>query len=718
VALPDGAFYHFGTSRELLETTLRLQNLRLDRRQFGPGIREHPATFIQNAQVGVGLHASNHTVWIENAVVPEGWKLTHSHILTGIPANTWRLCLPAGVCLDLVPVGEQDWAVRFYGMDDPFRGPCGEAETIWLGRPAEEWFRCRGLTLAECGVSSTGDIQHAPLFPVLPGDGLDDSFLQWLLGWPQEQGAAARLESLINRPVAVPGPGCEASLQRPVTDAGWGERYRGVPRLSASALAGAANLQRRGQQREGLRQRALERLAASCTHSVFLRTDLAAAAETFARHGLHLPDATVAPMPLDALHLCMFRAAVRRGCGDGGWRRDEGAAFDALRQAFLSPTELVPVLPQRRLLADQIVWGRCPVRLDLAGGWTDTPPYCLIHGGRVVNLAVELNGQPPIQVFGRCTEAPEIVIRSIDLGQELRLRSFDDLRGFAEVGSAFSIPRAALAMAGFLPEFSLQPADSLRQALERFGGGIDLALVAAVPKGSGLGTSSILAATVLGTLAELCGLGWDREHLVRRTLCLEQMLTTGGGWQDQAGGIYPGLKLLESAPGSPQVVRVRWLPDMILRQQANQTVLLYYTGITRVAKAILQEVVRSMFLNAGQSLGLLSRLAENAARAADAAQRQNLPALGAAVQHNGELNCALDAGTNPPAIQALLARTQRWLDGAKLLGAGGGGYLLMVAKDPAAAVRVRQELAAQPPTEVARFVDLAVSDSGLQITRS
>ena len=52
---------------------------------------------------------------------------------------------------------------------------------------------------------------------------------------------------------------------------------------------------------------------------------------------------------------------------------------------------------------DQIVWARSPVRLDLAGGWTDTPPYTNRYGGAVVNVAVDLNGQSPIQVFVRRT---------------------------------------------------------------------------------------------------------------------------------------------------------------------------------------------------------------------------------------------------------------------------------------------------------------------------
>ena len=55
--------------------------------------------------------------------------------------------------------------------------------------------------------------------------------------------------------------------------------------------------------------------------------------------------------------------------------------------------------PHLSVYSDQIVWGRSPVRIDLAGGWTDTPPYCLNEGGNVVNIAIELNGQPPLQVY-------------------------------------------------------------------------------------------------------------------------------------------------------------------------------------------------------------------------------------------------------------------------------------------------------------------------------
>ena len=82
------------------------------------------------------------------------------------------------------------------------------------------------------------------------------------------------------------------------------------------------------------------------------------------------------------------------------------------------------------------------------------------------------------------------------------------------------------------------------------------------------------------------------------------------------------------------------------------------------------------------------------------------------------LNQQLDAGTNPPAVQAILDQVGDYLTGAKLLGAGGGGFMLMIAKDEAAAHRIRTALSERPPNAKARFVNLRISTTGLQVTRS
>ena len=82
----------------------------------------------------------------------------------------------------------------------------------------------------------------------------------------------------------------------------------------------------------------------------------------------------------------------------------------------------------------------------------------------------------------------------------------------------------------------------------------------------------MLAATVLGALGEMFGLQWDTTDLFVRTLALEQILTSGGGWQDQVGGITRGLKLIETRPGLVQEPVVRWLPGHLFgAARANRT---------------------------------------------------------------------------------------------------------------------------------------------------
>lgn len=445
------------------------------------------------------------------------------------------------------------------------------------------------------------------------------------------------------------------------------------------------------------------------------RLDLERCAALIRGAGLTPPPETEnAPASLAEVHLAMLRARVTDG------KTNEDRAFALLRELMLGEKTFRTAKPRRNVLEDQIVWGRSPARLDLAGGWSDTPPYCLGHGGRVVNAAVNLNGQPPVQVFARVCEEPALVLHSIDLGLSETIRTYEELLQPSALGG-FSVARAALRIAGFDPAFhedggcaSLQ--EQIRGA---FGGGVELNMLAAIPKGSGLGTSSILAGTLLGVLGEVCGLGWSSFDLYARTSALEQMLTTGGGWQDQIGGLASGLKLIETKPGLSQAPEIRWLPETLFREgAASGRLLLYYTGITRVARNILSEVVRGIFLNDRRRIAVIEDIASTAAFAADRIQCQDWEGLQEAVRRSWRLNQALDAGTNPPAVQAILSRIARWSPALKLLGAGGGGYLLILAKDQESAAGIREALRTHPPNPRARFVDLSLSDTGLQITRS
>ena len=681
--LPGGEFYHYGTSRELISSTLAVQNLVRDQRAIMQRkVKPHPSMFVQNAVLHQKLTAENSELWIENSYIGENWTLRGQQIITGVPENNWNLSLPEGVCVDVVPVGEANWAARPYGFNDLFKGALSDVSTLFMGKPILTWAMERGITLG-----GNEDIQNAPLFPICQTVDELGKVLRWMITEPdREEGKFIWLSAR---------------------------------KLSANDLSDQANLRRLVAQREVFRKKDWSLLAANHEKSVFYQLDLSDAAESFAKDKIVLPKALSEDNPLmKRIHNHMFRSQVMKILGET-YKEEEQKAFALLREGLVGSVLGSKQQPCLNVYRDQIVWGRSPVRIDLAGGWTDTPPYCLYAGGNVVNVAIELNGQPPLQVYIKPSDTHKIILRSIDLGAMEVISSWDELRDYNKVGSPFSIPKAALALAGFIPEFSAEAYASLDVQLEAFGSGLEITLLAAIPAGSGLGTSSILAATVLGAISDFCGLAWDKNEIGNRTLILEQLLTTGGGWQDQYGGVLHGLKLLQTNEGFNQNPLVRWLPEYLFTDPEYRPChLLYYTGITRTAKDILSEIVRGMFLNSEAHLGLLSEMKAHALDMYEAIQCGDFVTYGKLVGKTWEQNKALDSGTNPVAVEAIISKIQAYALGYKLPGAGGGGYLYIVAKDPGAALQIRKILTLSPPNSNARFVEMSLSNKGLQISRS
>ena len=681
--LPGGEFYHYGTSPEIISSTLAIQNLVNDQREIMHHSRKpHPLMFVLNSQTWLKITSENHHLWIENSCVSEHWKLSHHHIITGVPENMWEIELKEGQCVDIIPIGENGYAVRPYGFEDKFRGNISQENTHFIGQPIMKWAEERQIQLGEdC------DIQSAKLFPVVHDIGDVGLVLRWMLNEPYQQGGKMLWER--------------------------------AERLSADDISNQANLVRLFRQRNENRMKNWPFLAKNYAHSVFYQVDLENAAREFADGNIALPH----PLPddeplLTRIHDAMFRSEVERNKGVA-YQDNEEKAFSLLRQGLTSQALAKKQMPRMSVYGDQIVWGRSPVRIDIAGGWTDTPPYCLMEGGNVVNFAIELNGQPPLQAYVKPCKEPHVVLRSIDLGASEVVRTYDEMADFRKVGNPFSIPKAALVLSGFHPDFSVEPYVSLEEQLRDFGCGIELTLLSAIPAGSGLGTSSLLASTVLGALNDFCGLLWDKSEIGHRTLVLEQLLTTGGGWQDQFGGLLPGVKLLQTGREFYQNPIVRWLPSRLYTEPEYRAChLLYYTGITRTAKNILSEIVRKMFLNQHEEIAMLRDMKAHAMDMFEAIQRENFDEMGRLVRKTWIQNQAIDKGTNPIEVKQMTDLIDDLCLGYKLPGAGGGGYLYMIAKDPEAAVRIKQILHANRKNANARFVEMNLSEKGLQVSRS
>lgn len=489
--------------------------------------------------------------------------------------------------------------------------------------------------------------------------------------------------------------------------------------ISAEDISNEANLSRLFKQKRTYRKENWSALAKNNKHSVFYQLDLSDAAHEFAHYKIPIPLPLTEESPLLVrISDSMFRSEVKRLSGLSGEEESKNA-FELLRKGLTETVLTQRQNPQMAVFSDQIVWSRSPVRIDIAGGWTDTPPFCLMEGGNVINLAIELNGQPPLQAYIRPCKQPHIVLRSIDLGAVETVETYEQLRDFIHVGSPFSIPKAALVLAGFQPGFSRDSFPSLIEQLKAFGCGIELTLLSAIPAGSGLGTSSILAATVLGAVSDFCSLAWDKNEICKRTLILEQLLTTGGGWQDQFGGVLGGVKLLQTQRGFDQSPTIRWLPnDIYTKPEYASCHLLYYTGITRTAKSILSEIVRRMFLNQSGQIRLLRQMKAHTMNMYEAIQRNDFQRMGLLIRETWRQNQALDDGTNPTEVHHLTTLVDDLCLGYKLPGAGGGGYLYMMAKDPEAAARIKQIINANRPNANARFVNMSLSNTGLQTSRS
>ena len=686
--LQGGEFYHYGTSRELISSTLSLQNKVYDQRRIiHRKIKPNPAMFIQNSCTPVDLTAVNADLWIENSYVPLGWQLSSRHIITGVPVNQWTITLPEGVCVDIVPVGDKEWAVRPYGMNDAFRGSLTATDTHFLEKPFTQWMSERNLTLEDFNGTNTNDLQAAGIFPVVTNVEEMGQVLRWMVSEARQEAGK--------------------------------EIWKHATRLSADEIASQANLKRLYAQREEFTRQNWVSLARNYEKSVFYQLDLQHAADEFVRLDLDAPDELPEEAQLmSRIHNHMLRSRINSRKGTDG-EAEKLKAFELLRDGLLGEISNQKSLPQLNVYSDQIVWGRSPVRIDVAGGWTDTPPYSLYSGGNVVNLAIELNGQPPLQVYIKPCNEHHIILRSIDMGAMEIIKTYEELSQYKKVGSPFSIPKAALVLAGFHPDFSAEHYGTLSEQLEAFGAGLEITLLAAIPAGSGLGTSSILASTVLGAVNDFCGLAWDKNEICRRTLVLEQLLTTGGGWQDQYGGVLHGIKLLQTEDGFNQSPQIRWLPDYLFSEPGfKECHLLYYTGITRTAKGILGEIVSSMFLNSSTHLSLLAEMKAHALDMAEAVQRGHFNRYATLVGKSWMQNKALDSGTNPPSVEAIIDRIKDYTLGYKLPGAGGGGYLYMVAKDVEAAARIKEILTNNPPNARARFVRMDLSNKGLQISRS
>lgn len=354
-----------------------------------------------------------------------------------------------------------------------------------------------------------------------------------------------------------------------------------------------------------------------------------------------------------------------------------------------------------------------PARIDLGGGWSDTPPYSLEKGGAVVNIAVALDGRCPVVTWAKTITEPTIRLQSLDLGIAQEISKIEELQTYDDVEDPLALLKAAVVFEGIVPRGGAGPVKAHAQAL---GAGLELITECRLPKGSGMGMSSIVAAAAVAALAALRGRQLRIKDLFDHVLCVEQMMTTGGGWQDQIGGAVGGIKYTHTTATAPlqPTIETLALPDEVMRE-FNDRLVVFYTGRNRLAKNILRRIMADYLSRREPVFGTLSEIRRTADRLREAFGAGDLETVGALMSRSWELNKTVNPTTSNEHIDALFMAVQPYISGGKLAGAGGGGFMALLARDRPAAAQVRKMLHGLSIGTEQRLHEAAVDPVGLRI---
>ncbi|XP_020085219.1 bifunctional fucokinase/fucose pyrophosphorylase isoform X2 [Ananas comosus] len=321
-----------------------------------------------------------------------------------------------------------------------------------------------------------------------------------------------------------------------------------------------------------------------------------------------------------------------------------------------------------------------PVRVDFVGGWSDTPPWSLERLGCVLNMAITLEGSLPIGTLVETTQNFGVSIVD-DASNHVYIEDPASISAPLDKDDPFRLVKSALLVTGVLHHTIL---------LES---GLHIRTWAKVPRGSGLGTSSILAAAVVKGLLRLMEEDESNDNVARVVLVLEQIMGTGGGWQDQIGGLYPGIKCAQSFPGQP--LRLQVIPlaaSLHLVQELEQRLLVVFTGQVRLANQVLQKVVTRYLRRDNLLISSIKRLAALAKIGREALMNNDLDELGHIMLEAWRLHQELDPYCSNQFVDKLFTFADPYCCGYKLVGAGGGGFALLLAKGRRHARELKQAL--------------------------
>jgi D-glycero-alpha-D-manno-heptose-7-phosphate kinase len=295
-----------------------------------------------------------------------------------------------------------------------------------------------------------------------------------------------------------------------------------------------------------------------------------------------------------------------------------------------------------------VIISRTPLRMSFVGGGSDLPSFYREHGGAVLSTAIDKFVYVSIN-------------QRFDDGLRVVYSKTEDVADVEQIEHQL-----------FKSTFKLMDVK----------GGVEVTTIADIPsKGTGLGSSSSFTVGLINAVAAYQGRYVSAEEMGRDSCRIEiDICGAPIGKQDQYAAAYGGLNLIEFKPDDRVAVSPVIVPRSEL-ERLQRRIIVFYTGITRSASAILSQQDAAVTSNASKQ-EVLRRMVGLAYEMRDELQRGNLDNFGAILHENWQLKRSLTTGISTAEIDTWYdLAIQEGALGGKILGAGGGGFLMFYANE-------------------------------------
>lgn len=526
LCLSPAEFIHFGTTRELRSlVTKDVQDyefldwkMQVNSAVQKEGFAAHNAYVGSRAKIGKEAYLENCYI-LGNSEVGDGTVLSHVRIMDRK--------IPEQIVMHGIELTGGKKVIRIYGVPDNPKGKY-PGEVSFLGTTLNQFMAQNKVTKEELWKGEETYLWFADLYPVC--DDWEDALDMAEIIYKMAHGTATKEEI---------------------------SRWRETERMSLYSSFNAADIEASCDQERFLENRILARC--------FIRKleqgmYYAEALKIFGKRGISkeifkllMEDAAEADFSLKIriYHaVSCYMKKTRTIYDDLHYDALENDCFGTIQEAIYEEAEKkLPDSAGYRIVKDQVDIA-LPVRVNWGGGWTDTPPHCNEKGGVVLNAAMKLRGIYPVQITVKRLDELHVEFESKDIGVYTTVDSAAEIQDCHNPYDSFALHKAALIACGIIP---VKEEADLQEILKRMGGGIYLSTqVYGVPKGSGLGTSSILSGACVKGIFEFLGQERTDAEIYDVVLGMEQIMSTGGGWQDQVGGLTEGIKLISTKPGIAQ----------------------------------------------------------------------------------------------------------------------------------------------------------------------